>query len=232
PHPPSPTGKALRRIRPQCGHDRYGTRNTRSKSRPSPTRAPPARPTKQRVRQRGHRTGHSQTRSHVPTGEPRKRHASTLRRRHRAGRQHSPPSHETYACRLAAPQEPHPSTLRRRHRAGRQHFPPSREACACKLVGLREWRTLAVRGCRRARGTAAPVITLFGIDAAVLLSGAVITETVFNLPGIGKLAVDSVTNADLPMLMGVTLVAATAMIVANIVVDACYALIDPRVRTS
>ncbi|MEU5992442.1 ABC transporter permease [Spirillospora sp. NPDC047418] len=83
-----------------------------------------------------------------------------------------------------------------------------------------------------ARGTAAPVITLFGIDAAVLLSGAVITETVFNLPGIGKLAVDSVTNADLPMLMGVTLVAATAMIVANIVVDACYALIDPRVRTS
>ncbi|WP_217920064.1 ABC transporter permease [Actinomadura sp. BRA 177] len=91
---------------------------------------------------------------------------------------------------------------------------------------------MAVRGCRRARGTAAPVITLFGIDAAVLLSGAVITETVFNLPGIGKLAVDSVTNADLPMLMGVTLVAATAMIVANIVVDACYALIDPRVRTS
>ncbi|GGM62273.1 ABC transporter permease [Dactylosporangium sucinum] len=82
-----------------------------------------------------------------------------------------------------------------------------------------------------ARGTAAPVATIFGLDLAVLLGGAVITETTFNIPGIGQLAVRSVTSADLPILMGVTLVAATAILVANIVVDACYAALDPRVRT-
>ncbi|MGW1062248.1 ABC transporter permease [Micromonospora rubida] len=82
-----------------------------------------------------------------------------------------------------------------------------------------------------ARGTAAPLATIFGLDLAVLIGGAVITETTFNIPGIGQLAVKSVTNADLPILMGVTLVAAAAMLVANIVVDACYAALDPRVRT-
>ncbi|MCC5576384.1 ABC transporter permease [Microtetraspora sp. AC03309] len=82
-----------------------------------------------------------------------------------------------------------------------------------------------------ARGSAAPLATIFGLDMASLLGGAVITETTFNIPGIGQLAVNSVTSADLPILMGVTLVAATAMLVANIAVDACYAAIDPRVRT-
>jgi peptide/nickel transport system permease protein len=82
------------------------------------------------------------------------------------------------------------------------------------------------------RGAMTPVITLFGIDLGLFLGGALITETTFNIPGIGKLAVDSVTNSDLPMIMGTVLVASTAMVVANIAVDACYAFIDPRVRAS
>ena len=82
------------------------------------------------------------------------------------------------------------------------------------------------------RGAMTPVITMFGIDLGLFLGGAVITETTFNIPGIGQLAVNSVANSDLPMLMGTVLVASTAMVVANVAVDACYALIDPRVRAS
>lgn len=82
------------------------------------------------------------------------------------------------------------------------------------------------------RGAMTPVVTLFGIDLGVMLGGALITETTFNVPGIGKLAVDSVANSDLPMIMGTVLAASTAMVIANVAVDACYALIDPRVRTS
>jgi peptide/nickel transport system permease protein len=82
------------------------------------------------------------------------------------------------------------------------------------------------------RGAMTPVVTLFGIDLGVMLGGALITETTFNVPGIGKLAVDSVAAADLPMIMGTVLFASTAMVLANVAVDACYALIDPRVRTS
>lgn len=82
------------------------------------------------------------------------------------------------------------------------------------------------------RGAMTPVVTLFGIDLGVLLGGALITETTFNVPGIGKLAVDSVAASDLPMIMGTVLVASAAMVLANVAVDACYALIDPRVRAS
>ncbi|KAA2252472.1 ABC transporter permease [Solihabitans fulvus] len=80
------------------------------------------------------------------------------------------------------------------------------------------------------RGAMTPVVTTFGIDLGLFLGGALITETTFNIHGIGKLAVDSVANSDLPMIMGTVLVAATAMVLASIAVDACYAVIDPRVR--
>ena len=75
-----------------------------------------------------------------------------------------------------------------------------------------------------------PIVTSAGLDLAGLLGGAVITETIFSLPGIGALAVSSVTNPDQAVLVGVTLITATFVIVANLIVDILYAAIDPRVR--
>jgi len=80
------------------------------------------------------------------------------------------------------------------------------------------------------RGAMGPIVTIFGIDLATLIGGAMITEQTFSLQGIGRLAVQSVEKSDLPMLLGVTLLAAAAIVVFNILVDAVYALIDPRIR--
>ncbi|MDG4858077.1 ABC transporter permease [Streptomyces sp. T-3] len=80
------------------------------------------------------------------------------------------------------------------------------------------------------RGSLIPIVTIFGIDMGSLFGGAMITEYTFQLAGLGRLAVQSVLNTDLPMLMGVMLFAATAIILFNILVDAAYAFIDPRVR--
>ncbi|MEV1010353.1 ABC transporter permease [Streptomyces sp. NPDC049881] len=80
------------------------------------------------------------------------------------------------------------------------------------------------------RGSLIPIVTVLGIDMGSLIGGAMITEKTFALPGLGRLAVDSVTQSNLPMLMGVMLFAALMIVVFNIIVDACYALIDPRVR--
>jgi peptide/nickel transport system permease protein len=80
------------------------------------------------------------------------------------------------------------------------------------------------------RGAIAPIITIFGIDLGSLLGGAMITEYTFTLHGLGQLAVQSVQLTDLPMLMGVMLVSSAAIVVCNILVDAAYAAIDPRVR--
>jgi peptide/nickel transport system permease protein len=77
-----------------------------------------------------------------------------------------------------------------------------------------------------------PIVTAAGLDFAGLLGGAIITETIFSLPGIGSLAVSAVLNPDLPVLVGVTLLTATFIIVANLIVDLLYAVIDPRVRLS
>ncbi|MEV5984614.1 ABC transporter permease [Streptomyces sp. NPDC052051] len=82
------------------------------------------------------------------------------------------------------------------------------------------------------RGSLIPIVTIFGIDLGSLLGGAIITETTFGLPGIGQLAVQSVFFSDLPLLLGVMLFAATMILLFNIIVDTCYAFIDPRVRLS
>ncbi|MCG5212381.1 ABC transporter permease [Streptosporangium sp. KLBMP 9127] len=82
------------------------------------------------------------------------------------------------------------------------------------------------------RGAMGPIITIFGVDLGALLGGAIITEQTFVLHGIGELSIKAVVNQDLPMLLGVVLVAATAIVLFNIVVDAAYAFIDPRVRLS
>ncbi|GIH68192.1 ABC transporter permease [Sphaerimonospora thailandensis] len=82
------------------------------------------------------------------------------------------------------------------------------------------------------RGTLSPIATIFGVDLAVLIGGAIITETTFSLQGVGRLSIQSVVNSDLPMLMATVLLAAAAIVVFNIIVDALYAVIDPRVRLS
>lgn len=80
------------------------------------------------------------------------------------------------------------------------------------------------------RGALGTIVTVFGIDLATLLGGAIITETTFGLHGLGELAIHSFRDSDLSMLVGVTLVAAFFIVVFNIIVDALYALIDPRIR--
>ena len=80
------------------------------------------------------------------------------------------------------------------------------------------------------RAAITPIITVFGLDLGQLLGGAVITEYVFNIPGLGKLATEAVSNVDLPVIVGTVLVAAVFIVMANIVVDLVYMILDPKVR--
>lgn len=80
------------------------------------------------------------------------------------------------------------------------------------------------------RGAITPIVTVFGLDLGALLGGAVITEYVFNVPGLGKLSTEAVTNLDIPVVTGTVLFAAFFVITANIIVDLLYAALDPKVR--
>ncbi len=82
------------------------------------------------------------------------------------------------------------------------------------------------------RSALTPVVTQFGIDLGQLIGGVVITETVFSLPGLGKTAIDAITQQDLPVIIGIVLFASACVVVANILVDLLYAFLDPRVRLS
>ena len=82
------------------------------------------------------------------------------------------------------------------------------------------------------RGSLIPIATILGMDLSALLGGAVVTEYTFGLAGIGRLAVESVVGKDLPKLMGVMLFSAAFILLLNVIVDALYAVIDPRVRLS
>jgi peptide/nickel transport system permease protein len=75
-----------------------------------------------------------------------------------------------------------------------------------------------------------PIVTVLGIIVSLLLSGAVVTETLFSLPGIGQLLTQAVLNRDYPMVQGGVLVVTALMVVVNIGVDVLYAVLDPRVR--
>ena len=96
-----------------------------------------------------------------------------------------------------------------------------------RAKGLSEHRVVYRHGLRAAL---TPIVSQFGIDVATLVGGAVLTETVFGLPGLGWTAVQSIENQDLPVIIGVVIVAAAAVVVANILVDVFYAVLDPRVR--
>jgi peptide/nickel transport system permease protein len=75
-----------------------------------------------------------------------------------------------------------------------------------------------------------PIITVIGIGVALLIGGVVITETVFNIPGIGRLVVDAISQRDYPVIQGVTLLFSGVYVVVNLVVDLTYTLLDPRIR--
>jgi len=96
-----------------------------------------------------------------------------------------------------------------------------------RAKGLQE-RTVIVRHGLRAALT--PIITIFGMDLGALLGGAIITEHTFSLNGLGQFTVLAVENQDLPEILGVTMLAAFFIIIANLVVDILYAVVDPRVR--
>ncbi|MFB6890622.1 ABC transporter permease [Kitasatospora sp. NPDC056327] len=89
-------------------------------------------------------------------------------------------------------------------------------------------RTVTVKHGLRSGMT--PILTIFGMDLGGLLAGAVITESIFGLPGIGRLFYDGLSRSDQPVILGVTLLAAFFIVVANLLVDVLYAYVDPRVR--
>jgi peptide/nickel transport system permease protein len=98
-----------------------------------------------------------------------------------------------------------------------------------RAKGLPE-RTVIVKHGLRAALT--PIITIFGLDLGLLLGGAVLTETTFSLHGLGLFTIEAIQNQDLPEILGVTMLAAFFIVVANLVVDVLYAVVDPRVRYS
>jgi peptide/nickel transport system permease protein len=80
------------------------------------------------------------------------------------------------------------------------------------------------------RSALTPVVSQFGIDVGTLLGGAILTEYTFSMPGLGYTVVNAITQDDLPVVIGITIVATVAVVIANIVVDVAYAGLDPRVR--
>jgi peptide/nickel transport system permease protein len=96
-----------------------------------------------------------------------------------------------------------------------------------RAKGLSEWRV--IRG-HVLRNALIPVVTVLGLQLGTLIGGAVITEYVFALPGVGRLVVDAVFARDYPLVQGVVLLIAVAFIVSNLLVDLLYGLIDPRLR--
>ncbi len=80
------------------------------------------------------------------------------------------------------------------------------------------------------KNAAIPIVTIIGIGVALLISGAIVTETVFALPGIGRLTVDAILRRDYPIIQGVTLLFSAVYVLVNLAVDLSYALFDPRIR--
>lgn len=96
-----------------------------------------------------------------------------------------------------------------------------------RAKGLKE---PVVIGKHAMRSTMTPILTILGMDLGALIGGAILTETTFNLQGLGQAAIRSIGERDLPIIVGVTLITAASVVVANLIVDLMYAVIDPRVR--
>ncbi|MEW2293926.1 ABC transporter permease [Streptomyces sp. NPDC006743] len=96
-----------------------------------------------------------------------------------------------------------------------------------RAKGLREQTVI---GKHAMRSTLTPILTMLGMDLGALIGGAILTETTFSLPGLGRAVLDGIKNQDLPIILGVTLITSLAVLIANLLVDVLYAVIDPRVR--
>ena len=95
-----------------------------------------------------------------------------------------------------------------------------------RAKGLTERRVVLHHGVRAAIN---PIMTIFALDVGTLLGGAILIETVFDIPGIGRLSYDAITHANFPIIQGTVLLVALFIVVANILVDIAYAFLDPRV---
>ena len=95
--------------------------------------------------------------------------------------------------------------------------------------GLRE-RVVVLK--HALRNALIPVVTVLGLQVSAVLGGTVIFETIFGLPGMGRFLFDAINQRDYPVIQGVNLLIVTVIVVVNLVVDACYALLDPRIRYS
>jgi peptide/nickel transport system permease protein len=93
-------------------------------------------------------------------------------------------------------------------------------------------RSRTVVGKHALRAALTPIVTIFGLDVGGLLGGAILTETAFSFPGLGLLSFRAIQSEDLPIILGVTIIGALFIVLANIVVDVLYAYVDPRVRLS
>jgi peptide/nickel transport system permease protein len=98
-----------------------------------------------------------------------------------------------------------------------------------RAKGAPEWRVLRSHVLRNAL---LPVVTMLGMDIGIGLGGAIFTETIYGLPGLGRTAIRAIGNNDLPIVMGVVVFATIAIIVFNLLIDLLYAWIDPRIRLS
>jgi peptide/nickel transport system permease protein len=96
-----------------------------------------------------------------------------------------------------------------------------------RAKGLPERRVVLKHGLRAAL---TPIVTIFGLDLGLLLGGAILTETTFSMPGLGQFTILAIQNQDLPEIQGVVMIAAFFIVVANMIVDILYAVVDPRVR--
>ncbi|HEY1451256.1 MAG TPA: ABC transporter permease [Solirubrobacteraceae bacterium] len=98
-----------------------------------------------------------------------------------------------------------------------------------RAKGLSERRVVLRHGLRSAIN---PIVTVLGLDIAILLGGTVLVETVFDIPGIGRLNYIAITHSDYPIIQGTVLAASLFVVIANVVIDIVYAFLDPRVRYS
>ena len=96
-----------------------------------------------------------------------------------------------------------------------------------RAKGLPERRVIVKHGLRSAL---TPIVTIFGLDLGLLLGGAILTETTFSFPGLGQFTILAIQNQDLPEIMGVVMIASFFIVIANLIVDILYAVLDPRVR--
>jgi len=96
-----------------------------------------------------------------------------------------------------------------------------------RAKGLAAWRVVGLHALRNAL---IPVVTIIGLQVGTLMAGAVLTETIFSWPGVGKWLIESIGRRDYPALQGGVMLVSTVVIVVNLLVDLTYGLINPRIR--